>query len=170
MTTGLGQEMSEREGVPHASVLWGFRLLSLKVRGAVGVGGTVWAAEVARARGLASLPAAAKWAFGPGLAQLSAPRKQPRVVRTGLYFSLWPFCFLYSPCCLVCSRKFFQTILAAPVDANNGGNLPPPCFCFSTASVTRQVVCELTTYSGPPAFAVWMSWAGVRYLISPCFM
>lgn len=48
--------------------------------GAVGVGGTAWAAEVGRARGLASLPAAAKGAFGPGLAQLSAPRKQPWVV------------------------------------------------------------------------------------------
>lgn len=63
ITSGLGQEMSIREGGAPCSCTAGLWAPHSALGDAVGVGATAWAAEEARAQGWASLPAAARWGF-----------------------------------------------------------------------------------------------------------
>lgn len=116
------------KGVPRAPAVWGCRLLTMHV-----VMLWLWVALL----GLLRWPGHRVWlpclllpngASGPGLARLSCLHqgRSPGQCTQDCVSVCDLFCFPYSPRCLVCSRKFFQTILAAPVDANNGGNLLPP--------------------------------------------
>lgn len=155
---GLGQEMGTREGGTPCSCSVGLQAPHNARGDAVAVGGTAWAAEVARAQGLASLPAAAKWGFWawPGSAVCTKEEALGSAHRTVFQFVTSFVSLIHLGALFAVGNSFRQFLLLLLMLTMVGTCLLLDFISAQPRSRGRLCV-QPSTCSGPLAFAVRMS-------------